>query len=254
MGKGNEMTLDGKIAVVTGGSRGIGKAVCLRLAGMGATVVVNYVSRPDAAEATVALIKEAGGNAAALQFDVADPEQVQSAFKKILADFGRVDILVNNAGITRDGLIAMMKEQAWDEVIDTNLKGAFNCIKAVSRPMMKQRWGRIVSITSVIGFAGNAGQANYAAAKAGMVGLTRSVAKELASRGVTVNGVAPGYIDTDMTKELSEEVTEKIKAEIPMNSLGTVEDVAAAVAYLVSEEARYITGQFIHVNGGMFMG
>ncbi len=248
------MRLDGKIAVVTGGSRGIGKAICLRLAGMGATVVVNYVSRPDAAEATVASIKEAGGNAAACQFDVADAEQVQAAFKKIVADFGRVDILVNNAGITRDGLIAMMKEQAWDEVIDTNLKGAFNCIKAVSRPMMKQRWGRIVSITSVIGFAGNAGQANYAAAKAGMVGLTRSVAKELASRGVTVNGVAPGYIDTDMTKELSEEVTEKIKAEIPMNSLGTVEDVAAAVAYLVSEEARYVTGQFIHVNGGMFMG
>ncbi|MCK9293706.1 MAG: 3-oxoacyl-[acyl-carrier-protein] reductase [Desulfobulbaceae bacterium] len=248
------MRLDGKIAVVTGGSRGIGKAICLRLAGMGATVVVNYVSRPDAAEATVASIKEAGGNAAAYQFDVAAAEQVQAAFKKIVADFGRVDILVNNAGITRDGLIAMMKEQAWDEVIDTNLKGAFNCIKAVSRPMMKQRWGRIVSITSVIGFAGNAGQANYAAAKAGMVGLTRSVAKELASRGVTVNGVAPGYIDTDMTKELSEEVTEKIKAEIPMNSLGTVEDVAAAVAYLVSEEARYVTGQFIHVNGGMFMG
>jgi len=248
------MRLDGKIAVVTGGSRGIGKAICLRLAGMGATVVVNYVSRPDAAEATVASIKEAGGNAAAYQFDVADAEQVQAAFKKIVADFGRVDILVNNAGITRDGLIAMMKEQAWDEVIGTNLKGAFNCIKAVSRPMMKQRWGRIVSITSVIGFAGNAGQANYAAAKAGMVGLTRSVAKELASRGVTVNGVAPGYIDTDMTKELSEEVTEKIKAEIPMNSLGTVEDVAAAVAYLVSEEARYVTGQFIHVNGGMFMG
>ncbi|MCJ7602433.1 MAG: 3-oxoacyl-[acyl-carrier-protein] reductase [Desulfobulbaceae bacterium] len=248
------MTLDGKIAVVTGGSRGIGKALCLRLAGMGATVVVNYVSRPDAAEATVASIQEAGGNAVACQFDVADSEQVQAAFKKILADFGRVDILVNNAGITRDGLIAMMKEQAWDEVIDTNLKGAFNCIKAVSRPMMKQRWGRIVSITSVIGFAGNAGQANYAAAKAGMVGLTRSVAKELASRGVTVNGVAPGYIDTDMTKELAEEITEKIKAEIPMNSLGTVEDVAAAVAYLVSEEARYVTGQFIHVNGGMFMG
>jgi 3-oxoacyl-[acyl-carrier protein] reductase len=248
------MTLAGKIAVVTGGSRGIGKALCVRLARMGAIVVVNYVSRPDAAEATVASIQEAGGNAVACQFDVADSEQVQAAFKKILADFGRVDILVNNAGITRDGLIAMMKEQAWDEVIDTNLKGAFNCIKAVSRPMMKQRWGRIVSITSVIGFAGNAGQANYAAAKAGMVGLTRSVAKELASRGVTVNGVAPGYIDTDMTKELAEEVTEKIKAEIPMNSLGTVEDVAAAVAYLVSEEARYVTGQFIHVNGGMFMG
>jgi len=248
------MTLDGKIAVVTGGSRGIGNAICLRLARMGATVVVNYVSGPDAAEATVASIIETGGNAAAYQFDVADSEQVQAAFKKILADFGRIDILVNNAGITRDGLVVMMKEQAWDEVIDTNLKGAFNCIKAVSRPMMKQRWGRIVSITSVIGFAGNAGQANYAAAKAGMVGLTRSVAKELASRGVTVNGIAPGYIDTDMTKGLSEEVTEKIKAEIPMNFLGTVEDVAAAVAYLVSEEARYVTGQFIHVNGGMFMG
>jgi 3-oxoacyl-[acyl-carrier protein] reductase len=248
------MTLTGKIAIVTGGSRGIGKAVCLRLARMGATVVVNYVSRPDAAQETVAAIREAGGTAAAYQFDVANAEQVQSAVKKIQADFGRIDILVNNAGITRDGLVAMMKEEAWDEVIDTNLKGAFNCIKAVSRPMMKQRWGRIVSIASVIGFAGNAGQANYAAAKAGMVGLTRSVARELASRGVTVNGVAPGYIETDMTRELSGEVTEKIKAEIPMNSLGSVDDVAAAVAYLVSEEARYVTGQFIHVNGGMFMG
>ena len=248
------MTLTGKIAIVTGGSRGIGKAVCLRLARMGATVVVNYVSRPDAAQETVAAIWEAGGTAAAYQFDVANAEQVQAAVKKIQADFGRIDILVNNAGITRDGLVAMMKEEAWDEVIDTNLKGAFNCIKAVSRPMMKQRWGRIVSIASVIGFAGNAGQANYAAAKAGMVGLTRSVARELASRGVTVNGVAPGYIETDMTRELSVEVTEKIKAEIPMNSLGSVDDVAAAVAYLVSEEARYVTGQFIHVNGGMFMG
>jgi 3-oxoacyl-[acyl-carrier protein] reductase len=248
------MTLTGKIAVVTGGSRGIGKAVCLRLARMGATVVVNYVSRPDAAQETVAAIKEAGGAAAAYQFDVANGQQVQAAFKQIQADFGRIDILVNNAGITRDGLVAMMKEEAWDEVLGTNLKGAFNCIKAVSRPMMKQRWGRIVSIASVIGFAGNAGQANYAAAKAGMVGLTRSVARELASRGVTVNGVAPGYIETDMTRELSAEVTEKIKAEIPMNSLGSVEDVAAAVAYLVSEEARYVTGQFIHVNGGMFMG
>ncbi|OKY76908.1 MAG: 3-oxoacyl-[acyl-carrier-protein] reductase [Desulfobulbaceae bacterium DB1] len=248
------MVLAGKIAVVTGGSRGIGRAICLHLARSGATVIVNYVSRPDAAEATVAAIKENGGNGAAYQFNVSDADQVQAAFKKIVADFGRVDILVNNAGITRDGLVAMMKEESWDEVLDTNLKGAFNCIKAVSRPMMKQRWGRIVSITSVIGFAGNAGQANYAAAKAGMVGLTRSVARELASRGVTVNGVAPGYIDTDMTRDLPAEVTEKIKGEIPMNSLGTVDDVAAAVAYLVSEEARYVTGQFIHVNGGMYMG
>lgn len=248
------MKLDGKIAVVTGGSRGIGKAICLYLANLGATVVVNYVSRPDAAEATATAIKEAGGKAAVYQFDISNSDQVQGAFKKILADYGHIDILVNNAGITRDGLIAMMKEEAWNAVLDTNLKGAFNCIKAVSRPMMKQRWGRIVSITSVIGFAGNAGQANYAAAKAGLIGLTRSVAKELASRGITVNGVAPGYIETDMTNALSAEVTEKIKSEIPMNSLGTVDDVAAAVAYLVSDEARYVTGQFIHVNGGMFMG
>lgn len=248
------MKLDGKIAVVTGGSRGIGKAICLYLANLGATVVVNYVSRPDAAEATAMSIKDAGGKAAVYQFDISNSDQVQGAFKKILADYGRIDILVNNAGITRDGLIATMKEEAWDAVLDTNLKGAFNCIKAVSRPMMKQRWGRIVSITSVIGFAGNAGQANYAAAKAGLIGLTRSVAKELASRGITVNGVAPGYIETDMTNALSVEVTEKIKSEIPMNSLGSVDDVAAAVAYLVSDQARYVTGQFIHVNGGMFMG
>jgi 3-oxoacyl-[acyl-carrier protein] reductase len=248
------MNLEGKIAVVTGGSRGIGKAICLSLAAKGATVVVNYVSRPDAAEETVSSIKKSGGNAAAYQFNVAEADQVQAAVKKILEDFGKIDILVNNAGITRDGLIAMMKESAWDDVLDTNLKGAFNCIKAVSRPMMKKRYGRIVSITSVIGFTGNAGQANYAAAKAGMTGLTRSVARELASRNVTVNGVAPGYIDTDMTRGLPEEVTEKIKTEIPMNSLGTVDDVAAAVLYLVSDEARYVTGQFIHVNGGMFMG
>lgn len=246
--------LDGKIAVVTGGSRGIGRAVCLRLATMGAAVIVNYVSRPDAAEETLAEIRESGGNGAAYQFNVADGEQVAAAFKKIIADYGRVDILVNNAGITRDGLVAMMKEESWDEVLDTNLKGAFHCIKAVSRTMMKQRWGRIVSITSVIGFAGNAGQANYAAAKAGMIGLTRSVARELASRGVTVNAVAPGYIDTDMTRELSAEVTEKIKGEIPMNVLGTAEDVAGAVAYLVSDEGRYVTGHCLHVNGGMYMG
>lgn len=248
------MSLAGKIAVVTGGSRGIGKAICLRLAAMGATVVVNYVSRPDAAQETVDAIKSNGGDARIAQFNVANSTEVQDAFKKILDDFGRIDILINNAGITRDGLLMKMKEEDWDQVLDTNLKGAFNCIKAVSRPMMKQRWGRIVNITSVIGFAGNAGQANYAAAKAGMIGLTRSVAMELATRGVTVNGVAPGYIVTDMTRDLSEDVTEKIKAEIPMGSLGEAEDVAGAVAYLASDEARYITGEIIHVNGGMFMG
>ena len=247
------MNLTGKVAVVTGGSRGIGRAICLRLAAMGAKVLVNFVSQPDAAQETVSLIKAKGGEAEITQFNVADNSQVQDAFKKILDENSRIDILVNNAGITRDGLLLKMKEEQWDEVLDTNLKGSFNCIKAVSRSMMKQRWGRIINIASVIGFAGNAGQANYAAAKAGMVGLTKSAAKELASRGVTVNGVAPGYIVTDMTSGLTEEITEKIKSEIPMGSLGDADDVAAAVAYLASEESRYVTGQFIHVNGGMFM-
>ena len=248
------MNLSERVALVTGGSRGIGRAICLRLAELGATVVVNYVSRPDAADETVAIIEKAGGKALTCRFNVADGKEVQAGVKEILANVGRIDILVNNAGITRDGLIAMMKEESWDQVLDTNLKGAYHCIKAVSRSMMKKRWGRIITITSVIGFAGNAGQANYAAAKAGLAGLTRSVARELASRGVTANGVAPGYIDTDMTRGLPEAVTEKILSEIPMNSLGTPEDVAGAVAYLASDEARYVTGQFIHVNGGMFMG
>ena len=248
------MDLSDKVAVVTGGSRGIGRVVSQRLAAMGATVIINYVSRSDAAEETVASIQSAGGKAAIVQFDVADAGATQQSFKEILSDHGKIDILVNNAGITRDGLLVKMKEGDWDLVLDTNLKGAFNCMKAVSRSMMKQRSGRIVNITSVIGFTGNAGQANYAAAKAGLVGLTRSAARELATRGITVNGVAPGYIDTDMTKGLSEEVTEKILSEIPLGVMGDAGDVAGAVAYLVSDDARYVTGQFIHVNGGMFMG
>ncbi len=247
------MNLDGKKAVVTGGSRGIGRAICLRLARMGAEVVVNYVSRPDAADEVVAEIEKNGGKAGACRFNVGDGAEVAAAFKDI-AKSGPVDILVNNAGITRDGLLAMMKEDAWDQVLDTNLKGAYLCMKAVSRGMMKNRRGRIINITSVIGFAGNGGQTNYAAAKAGLVGLTRSAAKELASRGITVNGVAPGYIDTDMTRGLPEAVTVKILEEIPLNSLGTPDDIAAAVAYLASDDAGYVTGQFIHVNGGMFMG
>ncbi len=247
------MSLSGKIAVVTGGSRGIGRAICQRLAALGATVIVNYVSNPAAAEETVTSIQNAGGNAEAVQFNVATSEEIEAAFKKILDAHGRVDILVNNAGITRDGLLMKMKDEQWDEVLNTNLKGVFLCTKAVSRGMMKQRWGRIINITSVIGFAGNAGQANYAAAKAGIVGFTKSVAKELASRGITVNGVAPGYIVTDMTRDLSEEVTNTIKGEIPMGVLGEAEDIAGAVAYLASDDARYVTGQFIHVNGGMFM-
>ncbi len=248
------MSLQDKIAVVTGGSRGIGRAVALRLAAMGAHVVVNYVSRPEAAQAVADEIAAAGGRGEILPFDVADTAATEAAFKKIMDDHGRLDILVNNAGITRDGLLVKMKESQWDEVLDTNLKSAFTCTKAVSRAMMKQRWGRIVNISSVIGFAGNAGQSNYAAAKSGLVGLTRSVARELAPRNITVNGVAPGYIVTDMTKDLPDEINEKIRGEIPMGVLGEAEDVAGAVAYLVSEDGRYVTGQFIHVNGGMYMG
>jgi 3-oxoacyl-[acyl-carrier protein] reductase len=247
------MSLGGKVALVTGGSRGIGRAICQRIAAQGARVYVNYVANPAAAEETQKMIQVAGGRADILCFDVANGDQVQEAVKEITAEAGSLDILVNNAGITRDGLLARMKESDWDQVLDTNLKGAFLCAKAASRVMMKNRWGRIVNITSVIGFAGNAGQVNYAAAKAGLVGLTKSLAREFASRNITVNGVAPGYIITDMTSSLSEEIQEKIKAEIPLASLGTPEDVAGAVAYLVGEDGRYITGQVLHVNGGMYM-
>jgi len=247
------MSLSGKVAIVTGGGRGIGQAVSLRLASLGAKVMVNYVSRPDAALATVAQIEAAGGLARAVQFDVADSAAVAEILPKIATDEGRIDILVNNAGITRDGLLMKMKEGDWDAVLDTNLKGAFSCIKAVSRVMMKQRWGRIVNISSVIGFSGNAGQVNYASAKAGMIGLTKSVSRELASRGITVNAVAPGYIETEMTAGLTPELTAAIMAQIPLARLGRPEDVASAVAYLVSEDAAYVTGQCLHVNGGMYM-
>jgi 3-oxoacyl-[acyl-carrier protein] reductase len=247
------MSLSGKVALVTGGSRGIGRAVCLRLAEMGALIMVNYVTRPEAAEQTVAAILQAGGEAYPVQFDVSDTVATQESIKKIVADHGRIDILVNNAGVTRDGLLATMKEDDWDQVMAINLKGAFTCIKAVCRPMMKRRWGRIINITSVVGYAGNPGQANYAASKAGLVGLTRSAAREYASRGITVNGVAPGYIETDMTEGLPEAVKDKILSEIPLGVLGQGEDIAAAVAYLASDEARYVTGQTIHVNGGMYL-
>lgn len=247
------MSLQGKTALVTGGSRGIGRAVCIRLGQMGAKVYINYVSRPEAAEETRAVIEESGGSARIIAFDIADGEQVQKSIKTILAEEGSIDILVNNAGITRDGLVALMKEQDWDAVLSTNLKGAFLCSKAASRAMMKKRWGRIINITSVIGFSGNAGQTNYAAAKAGLLGLAKSLAREYASRGITVNCVAPGYIQTEMTDSLAGDVQEKIQSEIPMATLGTVEDVAAAVAFLAGDDGRYITGQTIHVNGGMYM-
>ncbi|MDO9042348.1 MAG: 3-oxoacyl-[acyl-carrier-protein] reductase [Desulfocapsaceae bacterium] len=247
------MSLKGKIALVTGGSRGIGRAICQRVSSMGAHVYINYVSNPAAAEETQKMIQGAGGRADIICFDVAAGEQVQDAIKQITTAAGSLDVLVNNAGITRDGLMARMKESDWDLVLDTNLKGAFLCAKAASRVMMKNKWGRIVNITSVIGFTGNAGQINYASAKAGLVGLTKSMAREFASRNITVNGVAPGYIVTDMTSSLSEDIQEKIKAEIPLAALGTAEDVAGAVAYLLGEDGRYVTGQVLHVNGGMYM-
>jgi 3-oxoacyl-[acyl-carrier protein] reductase len=245
--------LSGRTAVVTGGSRGIGRAICLRLASLGAMVYVNYVSRSEAAEETKKSIEDAGGAARIIGFDIADAGQVEAAFKQMTAEAGAIDILINNAGITRDGLIARMKESDWDAVLDTNLKGAFLCAKAVSKTMMKNRWGRIVNISSVVGASGNAGQVNYAAAKAGMVGMAKSMAREYASRNITVNCVAPGYIMTEMTEALSEEAQGKLKGEIPLGVLGTPEDVAGAVAYLVSEEGRYVTGQVLHVNGGMYM-
>lgn len=247
------MSLEGKVAVVTGGSRGIGRAICIRLASMGVLVYINYVSRSSAAEETQRLIQETGGKAESIKFDVADSAAVQDAFKQIIADAGSIDILVNNAGITRDGLMARMKESDWDEVINTNLKGSFLCAKAASRVMMKKKWGRIINISSVSGVAGNPGQVNYSAAKAGLIGLTKSMAREYASRNITVNCVAPGYIETEMTDLLDEQTQQQIKNEIPLGTFGKAEDVAAAVAYLASEDGRYITGQTIHVNGGMYM-
>jgi 3-oxoacyl-[acyl-carrier protein] reductase len=220
---------------------------------MGCFVWVNYVSRPEAAQETVDLIREAGGQGQVVQFDVADFDQVQGAFKSIVAESGSIDILINNAGITRDGLVARMKETDWDAVVDTNLKGVFSCAKAAVKPMLKNRWGRIVNISSIVGFSGNGGQVNYAAAKAGMVGLSKSLAREFASRKITVNCVAPGYIVTEMTEELDEAVKQKMLGEIPLGALGEADDVAAAVAYLVSDQAGYVTGQTIHVNGGMYM-
>jgi 3-oxoacyl-[acyl-carrier protein] reductase len=247
------MGLEGKIAVVTGGSRGIGRAICIRLASMGALVYINYVNRSDAAEETKEMIQTAGGRAEIVRFDVAESKAVEDAFKSIIAEAGVIDILVNNAGITRDGLMARMKESDWDEVMNTNLKGAFLCAKAASKVMMKKKWGRIINISSVSGVAGNPGQVNYSAAKAGLIGLTKSMAREYASRNITVNSVAPGYIETEMTEYLDEKAQEQIKLEIPLATLGRVEDVAGAVAYLASEDGRYITGQTLHINGGMYM-
>ena len=245
-------TLDGQIALVTGASRGIGRAVALALAEAGAEVVVNYSSSPDAADAVVGEITGSGGRAYALQANVADEEAVNDLIKTVIERSGRIDVLVNNAGITRDGLLMRMKTEDWQSVINLNLSGVFLCTRAVTRPMLKQKSGRIINITSVVGLMGNAGQSNYAAAKAGVVGFTRSTAKEMASRGITVNAVAPGFIATDMTKDLD---AEGILAAIPLGRFGTPEQVAGAVRFLAADPAAaYITGQVLQVDGGMVMG
>ena len=244
-------SLDGQTALVTGASRGIGRAVALALAGEGAEVVVNYASSPDAAEQVVAEIQAQGGSAYAVKADVGDEASVEALIKTVLKRSERIDVLVNNAGITRDGLLMRMKTEDWQAVINLNLTGVFLCTRAVARPMLKQRSGRIINITSVVGLMGNAGQANYAAAKAGVVGLTRSSAKEMASRGITVNAVAPGFIATDMTKDLE---ADGILAAIPLGRFGTPDQVAGTVRFLAADpSAAYITGQVLQVDGGMVM-
>ena len=247
------MHLDGKTALITGASRGIGRAIAIRLASEGASVAINYAGNAKAAEEVKSIIEAAGGKAMLVQADVSNAGSVDAMIKEVVEAFGGIDILVNNAGITRDGLLMRMKEEDWDAVINTNLKGVFYCTKAVSKLMMKKRAGRIVNMASVVGLTGNAGQANYAAAKAGVIGFSKTMAKELASRGITVNMVAPGYIDTDMTAVLSESVRETMVSGIPLGRAGTPEDVANAVLFLVSDDASYITGQVINVDGGMVM-
>lgn len=247
------MLLGGKVAIITGASRGIGRATAIELAKAGAKVVVNYAGNQTAAEQVVSLIKEKGGEAIAFKADVSNAEAVDALIKTTQETFGRIDILVNNAGITKDNLLMRMKEEEWDAVINTNLKGIFTCTKAVARSMMKQKSGKIINMTSVVGIMGNAGQSNYAAAKAGVIGFTKSMAKELASRGINVNAIAPGFISTDMTAVLSDQVKDELAHQIPLNRLGNPEDVAAAVLFLASDAANYITGQTIHVDGGMVM-
>jgi 3-oxoacyl-[acyl-carrier protein] reductase len=245
--------LTGKVAVVTGASRGIGRAIALHLAEAGADVVVNYAGSENAAQEVVLQIEALGRKAIKARADVSRSQEAEDLIKLAIETFGKIDILVNNAGITRDNLIMRMKEDEFDQVIAINLKGVFNCIKAVTRPMMKQRSGRIINISSVVGVLGNPGQANYVAAKAGVIGLTKAAAKELASRGITVNVVAPGFIETDMTGKLASETREQLLKQIPLERLGQPEDIAKAVRFLASGDASYMTGQTIHVDGGMYM-
>lgn len=246
-------TLTGKTAIVTGASRGIGAEIARKLADAGAKIVVNYSGSQEKAEAVVAEIQAGGGEAIAVKANVSDAEAVKAMVDEAMNAFGSVDILVNNAGITRDNLMMRMKDDEWDDVINTNLKGVFICTKAVTRQMMKQRSGRIVNISSIVGVMGNAGQANYVAAKAGVIGLTKTTARELASRGITANAIAPGFITTDMTDKLNEDIQKSMLAQIPLGRFGEAEEVAKAALFLASDEASYMTGQTLHLDGGMVM-
>lgn len=245
--------LDGKTAVVTGASRGIGRAIALELAREGANVVVNYSGSEGKALEVVEEIKTIGTNAISVQGNVGDADAVQNLMSAAIEQFGSIDILVNNAGITRDNLLMRMKEEEWDDVINTNLKGVFLCTKAVTRQMMKQRAGRIINISSIVGTIGNAGQANYVAAKAGVIGLTKTTARELASRNILVNAIAPGFITTEMTDALPEDVKGAMLAQIPLGTLGQPEHIAKAVVFLSSDDSSYMTGQTLHIDGGMYM-
>lgn len=247
------MDLKGKIALVTGGARGIGRAISLKLGSLGANVIVNYSGSAKNAEEVVGELKEMGVDAASIQSDVSSPEQVEKMIEYVISTYGRIDILVNNAGVTRDTLIMRMSDEDFEKVIDINLKGTFNCIKHTSKYMIKQRWGRIVNIASVVGIIGNAGQANYAASKAGIIGLTKSAARELSGRNINVNAVAPGFIETSMTEKLQDKIKNEYMDKIPLKRFGKPEDVAECVAFLCSTSSEYITGQVINVDGGMVM-
>ncbi|ARB40959.1 MULTISPECIES: 3-oxoacyl-[acyl-carrier-protein] reductase [Mammaliicoccus] len=242
-----------KTAIVTGASRGIGRKIALELGKEGYNVVVNYAGNKEKAEEVVSEIKSFGVEAFAFQANVSEQDEVKAMIKETTSQFGTIDVLVNNAGITRDNLLMRMKQDEWDDVINTNLKGVFNCVQAVTRPMLKQKSGRIINLSSVVGSLGNAGQVNYVATKSGVEGMTRTFARELASRGITCNAVAPGFIVSDMTDQLSDELKEQMKSQIPLARFGEDSDIAHTVAFLASDKASYITGQTIHVNGGMYM-